>query len=150
MTSRTARTCFTTRHTAAPRHALYYTVVVAETGAMSRLGSLEAEVMEVLWSSAAPRTVREVLDALNERRPAPLAYTTVMTVLVRLADKGVLVRDQHGRSFTYAPVISDEAALAVRDVVRDYGEAAVAHLVEEARADPKLYRRLRRLMGDEE
>ena len=114
---------------------------------MSRLGSLEAEVMEVLWATSNPRTVREVLDALNTGRRPPLAYTTVMTVLVRLADKGALVRDQHGRSFTYAPVISDEAALAVRDVVRDYGEAAVAHFVEEARADPKLYRRLRRLMG---
>lgn len=117
---------------------------------MRRLGSLESEVMEVLWAASAPRTVREVLDALNEQRHAPLAYTTVMTVLGRLAEKRVVVRDEHARSFTYAPVRAGEAALAVREVVSDYGEAALAHFVEEARADPNLYRRLRRLMGGEQ
>lgn len=106
--------------------------------------------MAVLWDADRAHTVREVLDALNRQRRPPLAYTTVMTVLGRLADKGALVRHQQGRSFTYAPVIANEAALAVRDVVRDYGEAAMAHFVEEARADPKLYRRLRRLMGKDQ
>lgn len=114
---------------------------------MSRLGSLEAEVMAVLWETDRAYTVREVLDVLNRQRRPPLAYTTVMTVLTRLADKDALVRHQQGRCFIYAPRVADEAALAVRDVVRDYGEAAMVHFVEEARADPKLYRRLRRLMG---
>ena len=106
--------------------------------------------MAVLWETDRARTVREVLDALNRKRRAPLAYTTVMTVLARLAEKGALVRHQQGSSFAYAPRVADEAALAVRDVVRDYGEAAMAHFVEEARADPKLYRRLRRLMGGDQ
>lgn len=105
--------------------------------------------MEVMWATGRTRTVREVLEVLNGGRRSPLAYTTVMTVLARLVDKGALVRDRQGRSFIYAPVIADEAALAVRDVVRDYGEVAVAHFVEEARADPKLFRRLRRLMGSD-
>lgn len=71
-----------------------------------------------------------------------------MTVLTRLTGKGVLVRAQAGRRFVYSPVAGDEAGMAVREVVRDYGEAALAHFVEQARADPKLYRRLRRLMGE--
>lgn len=106
--------------------------------------------MAVLWEADQAHTVREVLDALNRQRRQPLAYTTVMTVLTRLADKGALLRHQQGRSFTYAPLVADEAALAVHDVVRDYGEAALAHFVEEARADPMLYWRLRRLMGNDQ
>ena len=109
---------------------------------------MEAEVMDVLWSSDDALSVRQVLEALNARRSKPLAYTTVMTVLTRLADKDVLAREQAGRGFVYSAVAGDEAAIAVRDVVRYYGEAALAHFVDQARADPKLYRRLRHLMGD--
>jgi len=104
--------------------------------------------MDVLWARSEPQSVRQVLDALNESRSAPLAYTTVMTVLVRLAEKDVLDREQAGRGFRYAPAVGDQAAIAVQGVVRDYGEAAVAHFVDQAKADPKLYRRLRRLMGE--
>ena len=93
-------------------------------------------------------SVRQVLDSLNVDRTPPLAYTTVMAVLARLTDKGILERTPAGRMFAYAPALGDEAAIAVSGVVHDYGEAALAHLVEQARADPKLYRRLRRLMGE--
>lgn len=134
---------------------LYYANVVGNTGTVADrtesrrvLGALEAEVMGVLWSSDEALSVRQVLDALNANRTTPLAYTTAMTVLVRLAEKGVLQREQAGRGFVYAPALGDEAAIAVRGVVRDYGEAALAHFVEQAKADPKLYRRLRRLMGE--
>jgi len=51
---------------------------------MRQPGELEREVMEVGWSAAAPVSVRDVLAALLGRRPA---YTTVMTVLDRLARK---------------------------------------------------------------
>lgn len=104
--------------------------------------------MELLWAADGPRSVRDVLDALNAGRRPALAYTTVMTVLARLAEKGVLGRTPAGRGYVYAPAVSDEAGIAVRGVVRDYGEAALAHFVEQARADPKLYRRLRRLMEE--
>jgi predicted transcriptional regulator len=68
---------------------------VAESGGGgSALGPLEAEVMAVLWNAEAPVPVREVVHRLNTGRAAPLAYTTVMTVLSRLAGKGILVRHQ--------------------------------------------------------
>ncbi len=104
--------------------------------------------MALLWAADRPKSVREVLESLNADRRQPLAYTTVMTVLSRLAEKGVLERTPQGRGFAYAPVVDDEAAIAVQGVVRDYGEAALAHFVEQAKADPKLYRRLRRLMQE--
>lgn len=105
--------------------------------------------MEVMWASEVAMTVRQVLDVLNTRRRPPLAYTTVMTVLTRLSEKRALEREPSGRGFAYLPAVDDEAGIAVRGVVRDYGEAAVAQFVEEAKANPRLYRRLQRLLREE-
>jgi predicted transcriptional regulator len=113
------------------------------------LGPLEAEVMGVMWSAERPLGVRAVLDALNEGRDAPLAYTTVMTVMSRLADKEILRRELNGRGYLYEAAVADAAAIAVRNVVRDFGEAAVAGFVDQARADPKLRERLAQLLRDE-
>ncbi|MGH9027635.1 MAG: BlaI/MecI/CopY family transcriptional regulator [Acidimicrobiia bacterium] len=119
----------------------------ATTGGL--LGPLETDVMRVLWGSAGPLTVRDVLGRLNGRRRPPLAYTTVMTVMARLAKKDVLRRHRAGRGYAYEPAVPDEAAIAVRMVVRDYGEAAVAHFVDEARADPRTRQRLERLLREQ-
>lgn len=113
------------------------------------LGPLESDVMAIVWGHAGPITVREVVDRLNEARPAPLAYTTVMTVMSRLADKEILLRHREGRGYVYEPAAGDPAGIAVRELLRDFGDAAVASFVDEARADPRLLRRLRRLLGDE-
>lgn len=105
--------------------------------------------MKVLWSGEGPMSVREVLARLNEARSEPLAYTTVMTVLTRLADKGILERVRDGRGYVYEPAVSDTAQIAVRGVMRDFGDAALAHFVDEARADPEMLRRLQRLLADD-
>jgi predicted transcriptional regulator len=110
------------------------------------LGPLEREVMQALWSADEPLNVRAVLDRLNDSRRPPLAYTTVMTVLSRLSDKEILRRRRAGRGYVYEAALSDEAAIAVRETMRDFGDAAVAHFVDEARADPRLRRRLLRLL----
>jgi predicted transcriptional regulator len=112
------------------------------------LGPLEAEVMQVMWAKSGRMSVRAVLDRLNDGRDQPLAYTTVMTVMARLAEKDILRRELDGRGYVYESVVADAAAIAVRSVVRDFGEAAVAQFVDEARADPKLRRRLERLLRD--
>lgn len=113
------------------------------------LGPLEAEVMAALWKAREPLTVRAVLDQVNARRKPKLAYTTVMTVLTRLAEKGIVGRQPEGRGFAYTPTVRDPAAIAVREVLRDFGDAAVAQFVDEARGDPKLLRRLERLLTEE-
>ncbi len=110
------------------------------------LGRLGAEVMDVLWAAGEPVTVRRVLDRLNQGRREPLAYTTVMTVLTRLAERGAATRTAAGRGYLYEPAVADAAELAVRNVVREHGEAAVAHFVDQARADPRLLRRLEQLL----
>lgn len=110
------------------------------------LGPLEAEVMEAVWTESAPVTVRAVLARLNDSRRNQLAYTTVMTVMSRLAEKGILARKQEGRGYVYESTARDPAGIAVREVLRDFGDAAIAEFVDEARADPKLLRRLERLL----
>jgi predicted transcriptional regulator len=113
------------------------------------LGPLESEVMTALWAQSEAVTVREVLELVNRGRAQPLAYTTVMTVLSRLHDKNVVAREQAGRGFRYRAAVGGEAEIAVRGVVREYGEAAVAGFVDEVRDDPQLLARLRALLGDE-
>ena len=63
------------------------------------LGELEREIMDVLWD-AGEASVRQVLEQLNARRVRTrhLAYTTVMTVMSRLADKELLSRELVGRA----------------------------------------------------
>ncbi len=56
---------------------------------LTRLGELERSVMDHLWSAGDPQTVRQVHEALSARRE--LAYTTIMTVLQRLAKKNLVV-----------------------------------------------------------
>ncbi|MFG3419606.1 BlaI/MecI/CopY family transcriptional regulator [Micromonospora sp. NPDC048063] len=80
---------------------------------MTRLGDLERAVMDVLWDSVPATsdgiTVREVADALDGRE---LAYTTVMTVLDRLAGKGMVQREREGRAWRYRAAASREAHIA--------------------------------------
>jgi predicted transcriptional regulator len=72
---------------------------------VNRLGDLERAIMEVLWESNAPLTVREVSARLTER---DLAHTTVMTVLDRLAKKGFAKRQRDGRAWRYCPAATRE------------------------------------------
>jgi predicted transcriptional regulator len=112
----------------------------------SNLGPLEASIMDVIWEAGKPVAVRAVVDSLNSGRPEPLAYTTVMTVMGRLTEKGFLRRRKAGRLFLYEASAPDAAGLAVREVLGTYGDAAVAHFLDEARADPEVMERLRAVL----
>lgn len=76
-------------------------------GGRREAGALESEVMSVLQNAG------EALAAVEVRRrlSGELAYTTVVTILSRMHDKGLLIRTKAGRAFRYAPV-SDEPGLA--------------------------------------
>lgn len=67
------------------------------------LGSLESEILEILWQSGVPLTPSEVLERID----AELAYTTVMTVLGRLWQKGLAQRSKSGRAFAYSASMSE-------------------------------------------
>ncbi|MFU8852081.1 BlaI/MecI/CopY family transcriptional regulator [Micromonospora sp. SL1-18] len=103
---------------------------------MTRLGDLERAVMDVLWDldpgTSDGVTVREVADALDGRE---LAYTTVMTVLDRLAGKGMVQRRRDGRAWRYRAAASREAHIAqlMLDAL-DLGGSRDAALVRFARS----------------
>ena len=87
-------------------------------------GALETDVLGVLWDGGAALTPGEVRDALG----GDLAYTTVMTVLTRLFEKGLVTRTQQGRAFAYRPAHSrsELAAQRMRDILADAGDRAGA------------------------
>ncbi|WP_031509148.1 BlaI/MecI/CopY family transcriptional regulator [Streptomyces megasporus] len=66
------------------------------------LGELEDAVMTRVWRWNRPVTVREVLEDL--RRERPIAYTTVMTVMDNLREKGWVRREREGRAYRYEAV----------------------------------------------
>ena len=100
---------------------------------ISKLGELETEIMGVIWEKG-KATVQDVKDALEPRRS--LAYTTVMTVMSRLAEKGLCERQKEGRAYYYTPVASQEkvaGSLLQALVRRLYAGAtgkAIAQLLE--------------------
>lgn len=109
------------------------------------MGELESEVLGHLWTVGRPVTPAEVRDALA----SDLAYTTVMTILARLWDKGLVHRERSGRAYAYSPRVS-EAELAARrmrdtlDRTTDH-EQALARFVDGLSAHDA--RALRRILG---
>lgn len=95
------------------------------------LAPLELDCMNTLWPIG-QATVREIRDLLAARRPR--AYTTIMTIMDRLARKGVVERAKTGRAYVYRPRLSAEEARtqAVGQVLDNFfagsKEALVAHL----------------------
>jgi BlaI family penicillinase repressor len=90
---------------------------------------LELECLKVLWTLG-EGNVKDVRQALTGSRN--LAYTTVMTVLDRLARKGGVARRKVGRSFVYVPVLSRGVLrrLAVQDLVDRYFDGSEAALLD--------------------
>jgi predicted transcriptional regulator len=103
-----------------------------------RVGDLESEILEVLWSARADLSGREVLDRLGD---SSRAYTTVMTVLGRLVEKGLVERSEDGKSHRYrAAGNPDElTAQAIRALLSStaHPRAALSHFVD-ALDDPAL------------
>ncbi len=102
---------------------------------LTRLGDLERAVMDHLWSTPEPQTVRQVHEALSARRE--LAYTTIMTVLQRLAKKNLVSQIRDDRAHRYAPVHGRDELVAglMFDALaqaEDSGsrQAALVHFVE--------------------
>ena len=86
--------------------------------------------MSVVWEKG-EATVQDVKDALEPQRK--LAYTTIMTVMSRLAGKGLLNRHKVGRAYVYRPADSQErvARSLLRNLVqRFYKGATISAIVQ--------------------
>ena len=102
--------------------------------AKSTLTGQELEIMKVIWKLGTP-TVRQVYETLLERRK--VAYTTVMTMMNILEQKGYLKKRQGERAFVYTPRRPEKQV--IRDMVREFvgrvfngaAEPLLLHLVED-------------------
>lgn len=110
--------------------------------------------MEQVWD-AGEAIVREVLESLNRSSDRDRAYTTVMTVMVKLEGKGLLARRREGRTDVYSPTLAREEyqrarASAELDTLLDqYGDVALVALARQLdQLDPERRRQLRRLARD--
>jgi predicted transcriptional regulator len=106
-----------------------------QRGIRARLYDLEAEIMDVIWSGRLDEfAVSDVLGVLERRRE--IAYTTVMTTLARLQEKGLLDRRKDGKRYLYSPRMTREEFLleTAREVLEGLDEAqprrAIALLAE--------------------
>ncbi|WP_328685563.1 BlaI/MecI/CopY family transcriptional regulator [Streptomyces sp. NBC_00343] len=114
----------------------------ATSGRRAR-GELESGVLAALYGADEPQTARQVKDRL----PGDLAYTTVLTILSRLYDKGMLVRKRAGRGYAYAPARDEATHTAERmRSLLEHGtdrEAVLTRFVSELSAqDEQLLQRL--------
>jgi predicted transcriptional regulator len=116
-----------------------------------QLGALEAEVMSIIWDRGDWVAVNDLRPALRGRTRA---YTTIMTIVTRLCEKGLLERRRQGRGFVYRPALTKEqlAAQTLREVLAgsDDPQAVLAHFVKDLQADPELLARLQALAADTE
>jgi predicted transcriptional regulator len=113
--------------------------VSAEAPERLHTGELEARVMEVLWARGGWSTPGEVHEVIGADRP--LAYTTTMTILVRLWKKERLERQRDGRAYAYRPLRTREeyAALGMNDLLAKVANrpVALAHFIDSLGTDER-------------
>jgi len=111
--------------------------------------------MEHLWPLG-EATVREVMDAANAERAKPRAYTTYLTIMSRLDEKGMVQRRRSGKTDIYRPAwdrdayFEQRAGAEVDALVDQYGDAALTHFARQfEQLDPARRRALQRLAKSE-
>ncbi len=115
---------------------------------MIALGTRELDVLGVLWKRG-PSTVAEVRDAL----PAPLAYTTVLTILRNLEAKEAVGHVEEGKAHRYFPMLTHSEAqqtIVGRVVDRLFDgnfESLLTHLVDARSLSRDELQRLHALLG---
>ena len=119
-------------------------------GLVKVLGPLETEIMQIIWQDERS-TVKKVHRKLSQHRD--IAYTTVMTTMSRLAEKGVLSRHREGLAYVYAPAITEDdfVTMVVQQVLDglldDYSETAIDYMVDYlARRNPSELKRLQKAL----
>ena len=116
------------------------------------LTDAELRLMDVLWEKGAG-TVSEVVEALP--KSVPLAYSTVLTTLRILENKGYLTHRQEGRAYVYRPVIGRDQARqsAVSYLVRRFFDGSrdqlMLRLLEDKGIGARELKRLRRLIAED-
>jgi predicted transcriptional regulator len=123
----------------------------AAGGLVKVLGPLETKIMQIVWREKSI-TVKQVHRRLQDSPEKPdIAYTTVMTTMTRLADKGILDRRRDGLAYVYTPAVTkdDFESMMVQRVLDglmdDYEDETIDYLIDYlARNDPQRLQRMQR------
>ncbi len=97
------------------------------------LGHLEADVLKIVWDIGKV-SVRDVYEKLQKQRE--IAYTTVMTIMTRLAKKKILKKEKEGLAYLYSPMCSREeftmnmVQKVMDGIMEDYTDLAFSHFVD--------------------
>lgn len=98
------------------------------------LSDSESEIMDIIWCNG-QTCVRDVLKELKKKKK--IAYTTVMTVMSRLHEKGVLTRKMNkSGAFVYEPIsdkktfVEKKAGKVIKGLLNEYGDVAVAQFLD--------------------
>lgn len=107
----------------------------------------ELRILKILWRDG-PQTVRQVKNALTAQGGDPPAYTTVMTMMKQLAEKGALTVDRDRQTYVYAPAVRRDQVLRQRlsqllhTVFDGKAEDMVLQLAQEADLSADDFRRI--------
>ena len=122
------------------------------TKAPQKLGKVQLQIMQVLWQRG-QATAREITDDLCQN--APIAHSTVQTLLRKLEAKGAVAHDSDDRTFVFRPLYrqAEVSASATRDLLeRVFGGSVyglVSHLLKNEAVSPEELARLRQLIDRE-
>ena len=89
----------------------------------------ELQIMKVVWDRGAA-TVKEVCDVISQKKPT--AYTTVLTLMGILEDKGALTHVRAGRAYIYKPLLSRQQATRnqIHDVATRFFDGRAEKMIE--------------------
>ena len=117
----------------------------------STLTAHELELMKIVWRHDEPVTVRDVYEELRARRP--VAYTTVMTNMKTLEQKGYLKTSLQDRAHLYRPAKPKQQVVGA--MVREFvdrvfngaGQPLVVHMLEDDRISESELREITKMLG---
>ncbi|MBS4220954.1 BlaI/MecI/CopY family transcriptional regulator [Bacillus sp. FJAT-49711] len=104
-----------------------------ESGLNRFFGPLEAKIMDILWSNC-EMTIKDVQQVLDQEKP--MNFNTVMTVMNRLVEKGILQKRTEGRSYLYQPVqsrvefLNTQSKEMTNELMDEFGNAVVSHMLD--------------------
>lgn len=104
-----------------------------ESGLNRFFGPLEAKIMTVLWEGS-EMTIKDVQKKLEAEKC--VNFNTVMTVMNRLVDKGILVKRTEGRTSLFRPVLSRDVFLDTQskelthELMDEFGPLVVNHMLD--------------------
>lgn len=123
-----------------------------ESGLNRFFGPLEAEIMNIIWDGL-DMTIKDVQTRLEHEKP--ISFNTVMTVMNRLVDKGILDKQSNGRSFIYRPTstrdefFETQSMALSQDLLAEFGPVVVSHMLDALDdVDPDLLDQLEQKLKD--